>query len=91
MLAAVRSRTGEPIRLVGLDEAAIRCAFAAALAPIPVRLSGAPARPFNGSDEEFHERFFVPGIQRAGGWQAVWKVLGGEGTPRTLEAWPGVR
>jgi dienelactone hydrolase len=82
VLAYVRSLTGQPIRLVGLDDAAIWCVFAAALAPIPLDLSGAPARPFTGADEEFRERFFVPGIERAGGWQAAWKLLGSEGIVR---------
>lgn len=50
--------------------AAIWCTFAAAVAPIPVRLD-APATDFHGTDEEFIDRFFVPGIQRAGGWQAA--------------------
>ncbi len=82
VLAYVKSRTGQPIRLMGLEDAAIWCVFAAALAPIPLDLSGAPPRPFTGSDEEFHERFFVPGIQRAGGWQAAWRLLNGEAIVR---------
>jgi len=32
---------------------------------------------FSGSDEEFRDRFFVPGIQRAGGLSAALKLAGG--------------
>jgi hypothetical protein len=78
VLAYVKSLAGDEVRLVGLDDASIWCVFAAAIAPAPVHLSGSPSRPFFGTDEEFHERFFVPGIQRAGGWQAAWRLLGGE-------------
>ena len=85
VLAYVRSLTGQEVRLVGLDDASIWCVFAAAIAPVPIHLSGAPARPFLGTDEDFHDRFFVPGIQRAGGWQAAWRLLGGEGATRTQE------
>ncbi len=85
VLAYANSRTGEEVNLLGLDDAAIWSVFAAALAPVPVRLSGSPARPFFGTDEEFHERFFVPGIQRAGGWQAAWRLLGGDAATHSPE------
>jgi dienelactone hydrolase len=82
VLAYVRSLTAQSIRLVGLDDSAIWCVFAAALAPIPLHLDADPARPFSGADEGFHERFFVPGIHRAGGWQAAWRLLSNEGIVR---------
>jgi len=85
VLAYARSLTGEEVRLVGLDEASIWCVFAAAIAPVPVQLTGTPSRPFFGTDEDFHDRFFVPGIQRAGGWQAAWKLLEGEAATRATE------
>jgi dienelactone hydrolase len=85
VLSYAKSLTGEEVRLVGLDDAAIWCVFAAAIAPIPVRFSGAPSRPFPGTDDDFHDRFFVPGIQRAGGWQAAWKLVGGEGATHSPE------
>ena len=85
VLAAVRSLSGGEARLVGLDDAAIWCTFAAAIAPIPVHLSGTPLRPFFGTDDDFHERFYVPGIQRAGGWQAAWKLLNAEGATHSPE------
>jgi dienelactone hydrolase len=52
--------------LIGLDKAAIWVQFAAAIAPGPVRLECNLAG-FTGSDQEFVDEFFVPGIQRAGG------------------------
>ncbi len=84
-LAYLKSQTGEEIRLIGLEDAAIWCAFAAAIAPAPVRFSGSPSRPFFGADEDFHDRFFVPGIQRAGGWQAVWRLLAGDASTHSPE------
>ncbi|MFI5357681.1 MAG: hypothetical protein ACHQ4G_10135, partial [Opitutales bacterium] len=74
VLSYVNSRSVAGIELIGLDDAAIWCAFAAALAPAPVRIGALPNH-FNGTDEEFRERFFVPGIQRAGGWTAALKLL----------------
>ena len=51
-------------------KAAIWCTFAAAVAPVRVRLD-APAPDFHGTDQEVIDNFFVPGIQRAGGWKAA--------------------
>ena len=84
-MAYARGMTGEDVHLVGLDDAAIWCVFAAAIAPVPSRLSLSPGRPFFGADEDFHDRFFVPGIQRAGGWQAAWKLLSGEAATHAPE------
>jgi hypothetical protein len=66
------------IQLVGLAEAGIWVTFATALAPIhPARMEMVAADTgFTGSDQDFIQRFFVPGIQRAGGWQAARKVIG---------------
>jgi hypothetical protein len=33
---------------------------------------------FDGSDEHFLKQFFVPGIQRAGGWSAALGLAGGK-------------
>ena len=56
--------------LAGLDRAAVWCLFAAAVAPAPVRLD-ADVSGFAGQDQDFIDRFFVPGIQRAGGLKAA--------------------
>jgi hypothetical protein len=62
-------------RLVGLGKAAVWCLFAAAVAPRPVDLK-ADAGQFKGTDTDFENSFFVPGIQRAGGLQAARRLAG---------------
>jgi hypothetical protein len=44
--------------------------FAAAVAESPVKVKANTAA-FHGKDSEFIDHFFVPGIQRAGGWRAA--------------------
>lgn len=61
------------IQLVGLGKAGIWTLFAAAAAPIDLNLS-ADIDGFHGTDEEFLDTFFVPGIQRAGGLEAALRV-----------------
>lgn len=58
------------VELVGTGNAGIWCLFAAAVAPTPVNLN-ADLQGFSGSDDDFIRRFFVPGIQRAGGLRAA--------------------
>ncbi len=60
--------------LVGLGKAAVWCTFAAAVAPERVELQ-APLDSFTGTDQNFIDAFFVPGIQRAGGLKAALSVL----------------
>jgi len=43
------------------------------VAPLAVRLT-ADLGDFQGRDEDFIERFFVPGLQRAGGLAAAMKL-----------------
>jgi dienelactone hydrolase len=62
--------------LIGLGKAAVWCVFAAAVSPQPVDLQ-ADLGGFAGTDEDFLDRFFVPGIQRAGGLAAARRLLGG--------------
>lgn len=69
-LAFLKSRQSGSIELAGLGKAAVWALFAAAIAPTDVKLS-ADLNGFNGRDEEFIERFFVPGIQRAGGLEVA--------------------
>ena len=63
----VRSVTKGRVDLVGLGDAGIWCTFAAAVAPVPGQLT-AETNGFQGKEEEFHKRFFVPNILRTGGW-----------------------
>ncbi len=62
-------------RLVGLGKAAVWCVFAAAVARQPVELQ-ADLTGFGGSDQDFLDGFFVPGIQRAGGLAAARRLAG---------------
>ncbi len=57
-------------RLVGLGKAAVWCHFAAAVAGEKVDLQADLSR-FTGTDQEFADAFFVPGIQRAGGLKSA--------------------
>ncbi|MBS1856466.1 MAG: hypothetical protein JST11_13950 [Acidobacteria bacterium] len=58
------------VELVGVGKAAIWCQFAAAVAPVPVIFKSSLGS-FQGTDENFLDSFFVPGIQRAGGLAAA--------------------
>lgn len=62
------------IRLIGIDSAAVWATFAAAVSDIPVALE-AELGTFRGEDDDFLNRFFIPGIQRAGGLEAAKRVL----------------
>jgi dienelactone hydrolase len=69
-LAFLRSSGAGDVELIGLGKAAVWSLFAAAVSDAPVRLT-ADLGGFNGSDQDFIDRFFVPGIQRAGGLRAA--------------------
>jgi len=75
-LAFLHSQAGGEVELVGLDKAAVWTLFAAAVAPVPLKLS-ADLSSFHGTDEEFIEQFFVPAIQRAGGLPAALQLTAG--------------
>ncbi|HEY2013480.1 MAG TPA: hypothetical protein VGH38_08270, partial [Bryobacteraceae bacterium] len=62
-------------RLVGIGKAAVWCVFAAAVAGQPVELQ-ADLGGFTGTDQNFIDSFFVPGIQRAGGLRAARQLAG---------------
>lgn len=70
ILTAIRWLNEPGVTLKCAGNAAIWCTFAAAVAPVPVHLDAA-APDFQGTDQEFIDRFFVPGIQRAGGWSSA--------------------
>ena len=63
-------------RLAGLGKASIWCLFAAAIAHERVDLE-AGLSGFSGSDQDYVNTFFVPGIQRAGGLRAARQLLAG--------------
>ena len=61
--------------LIGLGAAGIRSLFAAAAAPVETNLI-VDLNGFSGIDSDFLTRFFVPGIQHAGGLQAALRLVG---------------
>ena len=63
------------VELVGVGKAAVWCQFAAALARRPVELKADLGR-FTGTDQDYLDGFFVPGIQRAGGLRAARMLTG---------------
>jgi len=73
-LAFLKGQSGRRPELIGLGDAGIWCVFAAAVAPIAIDVT-ADLNGFGGSDEDFRDRFFVPGIQRAGGLSAALKLV----------------
>ncbi|MFX0117566.1 MAG: hypothetical protein ACFFB3_23675 [Candidatus Hodarchaeota archaeon] len=69
-LAFLKSKRDGKTELIGIGNAGVWSLFAAAVAPVDLKLS-AELDGFSGSDEDFIGRFFVPGIQRAGGLKAA--------------------
>ena len=65
-LAFLKGQGKGKTELIGMGNAGVWCVFAAAIAPVGIDLV-ADLNGFGGSDKDFHDRFFVPGIQRAGG------------------------
>lgn len=75
VIAYLRQQGMAEIRLMGVDDASVWPLFAAAVSAKPVRLMTA-VEGFGGTDDEFVRRFFVPGIQRAGGLRAARELAG---------------
>jgi hypothetical protein len=72
-LAYLHANHAESIELIGQKRAGIWAQFAAAVAPVTVKLR-LDGMVFHGSDEEFIHDFAVPGIQRAGGLRAAQRL-----------------
>ena len=84
-LSFLRARSRGRLELIGVGDAGIACLFAAAIAPVRVNLL-ADLNGFGGSDEDFRDRFFVPGIQRAGGLSAALRLV--SSFRAAIPAWP---
>jgi hypothetical protein len=69
-LAYLHGSHPETIELIGVKKAGIWAQFAAAVAPVAVKLRR-EGTVFQGSDGDFLRDFAVPGIQRAGGLRAA--------------------
>jgi dienelactone hydrolase len=72
--AFLKAQVGGKLEVIGLGDAGIWCVFAAAIAPVPIDVV-ADLNGFGGSDQDFRDRFFVPGIQRAGGLSAALRLV----------------
>jgi dienelactone hydrolase len=72
--AYLKGQFGAKLQLIGLEDAGVWCVFAAAIAPTSIDVV-ADLNGFGGSDQDFHDRFFVPGIQRAGGLSTALKLV----------------
>jgi len=73
-LAFLASKEKAKPELIGVGTAGISSLFAAAVSPMEVSLV-ADLNGFSGSDEDFVERFFVPGIQHAGGLNGALRLI----------------
>jgi len=73
-LAFLKQSGYRNIRLLGVGKAALWTLFAAAVAEAPVSLE-TDLKAIGGSDSDFLDSFFVPGIQRAGGVKAARLLL----------------
>ena len=73
-LAYLKQEGAKDLRIVASGKAAIWAEFAAAVASVPVAVEG-KLQGFSGQDQDFIDQFFVPGIQRAGGLEAVRRIL----------------
>ena len=72
--AFLKGQASGKLQIIGLSDAGVWCVFAAAIAPVPIDVV-ADLNGFGGSDRDFRDRFFVPGIQRAGGLSAALKLV----------------
>lgn len=70
----LHAQSPSPIELRCTEVAAVWCTFAAAMSPVRVKLD-APLGNFKGTDQDFLDDFFVPGIQRAGGLTSAIALL----------------
>jgi hypothetical protein len=68
-----KANQAETVELIGENKAGIWAQFAAAAAPVSVKLR-LVGTAFQGSDEEFLRDFAVPGIQRAGGLRTAQRL-----------------
>ena len=75
ILTALAFLNQDNVRLVGAGKAAVWCLYAAALSERPVNLQ-ADTSTFHGTDKDFADSFFVPGIQKAGGLRVA-RLLAG--------------
>ena len=74
ILTAIAYLGKDKVELIGLEKAAVWATFAAAVAERPVDLR-ANLGNFRGTDQDYIDNYFVPGIQRAGGIMAIRRAM----------------
>ncbi len=74
ILTALAYLGKDRVELIGLGKAAVWATFAAAVAERPVMLRANLAN-FRGTDQDYIDNYFVPGIQRVGGILAARRVM----------------
>lgn len=70
IVTAIAYLAKDKVELIGLGKAAVWATFAAAVVERPVDLSVLLAN-FRGTDQDYIDNYFVPGIQRVGGIMAA--------------------
>jgi dienelactone hydrolase len=70
----LKEQTSGKLEMIGMGDAGVWCVFAAAISPVPMEVV-ADLNGFGGSDQDFRDRFFVPGIQRAGGLSTALRLV----------------
>jgi hypothetical protein len=71
ILTALKWLNQDSTKLVCRGKAAIWCTLAASVSPKKVILDAPVPASFHGSDQDWMDLCFIPGIQRAGGWAAA--------------------
>ena len=69
----MKAHAAGKIEIIGVGSSGVPTLFAAAIAPVETELM-IDINGFAGTDEDFKNTFFVPGIQRAGGLQAALRL-----------------
>lgn len=65
---------GVRLGVAGVGKAALWCQLAAAAAPEPIKLYQTLPSGWTGSDDDLLKNLFVPGLNRAGGWETVQRL-----------------
>jgi hypothetical protein len=73
--AYVRSQGAGKVRVIGIGKGVLWATAAAAIAPDGWIVATQKPQGFQGTDEELTKSLYVPGLQRAGGWEAVVKAV----------------
>jgi dienelactone hydrolase len=71
---AKQEHPGVPLGVACVGQAALWCQVAAAAAPEPIKLYQTQPAGWTGTDDEMLKDLFLPGLNRAGGWETVQRL-----------------